>query len=236
MANPTRKRTLRGVSAYALARAGSAAHELSAHLAGRRGGPSLAGDRWVEWSFCMARLAEGEGTTLDFGADIGFLSLAAAQRGHEVTALDREPSALDYVHPRVRHVRADILDRPLAGQRFDQVINCSSVEHVGLAGRYGSGDQPDGDIEAMAILAGMMAPDARMILTIPVGRDLVWPPLHRIYGDERLPRLLEPFEIREAQYWCKGGEHWQQRDREQALAVQGSDAFYALGLFVLTPR
>jgi len=238
MATQTPRRSLRRAGAYALSRAGAAAHELSARLAGHRDGPSLAGDRWVEWSFCMARLGDGPGTTMDFGADIGFLSLAAAQRGHQVTALDREPSRLDYAHPRVRHVQGDILDRPLAGERFDQIINCSSVEHVGLAGRYGSGNQPDGDIEAMAIMAEMLAPGGRMILTIPVGRDLVWPPLHRIYGEQRLPRLLERYEIAEAQYWCKdeAAGLWLPAERERALQVEGSDAFYALGLFVLTAR
>ena len=32
-------------------------------------------------------------------------------------------------------------------------MNCSSVEHVGLSGRYGSSERPDGDIEAMAVSA-----------------------------------------------------------------------------------
>jgi hypothetical protein len=211
------------------------ANEGSRRLRERADGLTLDGDRWVEWSFCIARMADGAGTTLDFGADIGFLSLAAAQRGHEVVALDREPAALDYAHPRVSHVRADILDRPLTDRRFDQIVNCSSVEHVGLAGRYGSVANADGDLEAMRILAGMLAPKGRMILTIPVGQDLISPPLHRIYGPDRLPRLLESFAIAEEQYWRKdpATRLWTQTDRATALAVEGSDAFYALGLFVL---
>src|SRR3954454_17731915 len=71
-------------------------------------GASLQGDRWVEWSFCFARMSDGPGRTLDFGADIGFLSLAAAQRGNEVMAVDRLPSPFDYEHPIVTHVEADI--------------------------------------------------------------------------------------------------------------------------------
>jgi SAM-dependent methyltransferase len=128
-------------------------------MTGRRLGSSasaggLEGDRWIEWSFCMARLARGDGKTLDFGAGTGFLSLGAAQNGHHVVALDREPSSIRYSHERVELVRSDILDRPLADRHFDQVINCSSVEHVGLAGRYGSTGAPEGDIEAMAMYAG----------------------------------------------------------------------------------
>jgi SAM-dependent methyltransferase len=197
--------------------------------------PTLEGDRSVEWSFCVARLAEGPGSTLDFGADTGLLALAAAQRGHDVVALDRLPPAIEYAHGRVTTVQADILERPLADRRFDQIINCSTVEHVGLAGRYGSADRPDGDLEAMAILRDLLEPDGRMLMTVPVAQDLVCPPLHRIYGAKRLPRLLEGYEVEEEQYWAKETA-WKQTDRDDALATRGSRSFYSLGLFVLGRR
>jgi SAM-dependent methyltransferase len=213
--------------------AGGAAIALSRRVEG--GAPTLQGDRSVEWSFCMARLAEGPGSTLDFGADTGFLSLVAAQRGHDVVALDRGPPSLEYAYERVTAVQADILERPLTGRRFEQIINCSSIEHVGLAGRYGSTNRPDGDIEAMSILRDLLSPGGRMILTVPVGLDLVCPPLHRIYGPTRLPRLLEGYTIEEEQYWAKSTT-WEATDRQNALATPGSRSFYSLGLFVLQSR
>ncbi len=184
----------------------------------------------------MARLADKPGRTLDFGADVGFLALAAAQRGHEVVALDRVVVVPAFQHERVEFLEADILDRPLRGQMFDQILNCSSVEHVGLAGRYGSTDRADGDLEAMTIMREALAPEGRMVMTVPVGQDLVCPPLHRIYGVDRLPSLLADYAIREQQFWLKRPRHaiWEQTDRETALATQGSASFYALGLFVLT--
>jgi Caenorhabditis protein of unknown function, DUF268 len=195
---------------------------------------SLAGDRDLEWTFCQARLGDGPSRTLDFGADAGVpLSLAAALRGHEVVALDQLEVAGSVRHPAIRFVVADILDRPLAGERFDTVVNCSTVEHVGLAGRYGSRSAGDGDLDAMAALAELMGPDGRQILTIPVGRDRVCAPAHRIYGERRLPRLLERYETVEEQYWHKPADAWEPTDRATALAVEGSATFYALGLFVL---
>lgn len=194
----------------------------------------LAGDRWVEWSFCMARMAEGPGRTLDFGADIGFLSLAAAQRGHDVVALDQLPSALQYRHERVTAVQGDILDDPLAGQRFDQIVNCSSVEHVGLGGRYDAVTAPEGDLRAMELLRAGLVDGGRMILTIPVGTDAICAPQHRVYGEERLPRLLDGYAIAEAQYWAKAAGTWAAVERATALAVPGSERSYALGLFVLS--
>jgi hypothetical protein len=197
-------------------------------------GSSLQGDRWVEWSFCFARMADGPGTTLDFGADIGFLALAAAQRGHDVVAFDRLPSALDYAHPRVEHVQGDVLTHDFGDRRFDQIVNCSSVEHVGLGGRYGSSDDPEGDLEAMRVLRSVLAPEGRMIMTIPVGRDIVCAPQHRIYGARRLPALLDGYGVAEEQFWHKAGGAWRPCERSTALATEGSSAFYSLGLFVLT--
>jgi SAM-dependent methyltransferase len=229
---------LRRRSAHAVAAAGALGHRGAQRISSRlapHNGPSLSGDRWVEWSFCMSRLADGPGRTLDFGADIAFLSLAAAQRGHDVTAFDRLASTAEFDHPGVRFVEADVLTHDFGEERFDQVINCSSVEHVGLGGRYGSSDATDGDLEAMAALRRVLTPQGRMILTIPVGRDLVCAPLHRIYGDARLPRLLDGFGVDEQQFWVKEGGRWGQADRARALSVTGSESFYALGLFVLSP-
>jgi Caenorhabditis protein of unknown function, DUF268 len=221
-------------SAWLLNVAGNLAIQASRRIA-ERDGATLVGDRSVEWSFCLARLADEPGTTLDFGADVGFLSLAAAQRGHDVVAFDRMPPALEYRHPRVVPVQGDILDRPFEGRRFDQIINCSSVEHVGLAGRYGSFEDADGDLKAMAIMRDLLDAGGRMIVTIPVGRDIVCAPLHRIYGQKRLPRLLDGYAVQEAQYWLRdpAASAWTQVDREDALRTDGSEWFYALGLMVL---
>src|SRR4051794_30058088 len=103
--SPTVRERLRRGGAYVFGVTADLTAQASHRLRAADGGASLQGDRWVEWSFCFARMADGPGRTLDFGADIGFLSLAAAQRGHDVVAFDRLPSTLDYAHPRVRHVQ-----------------------------------------------------------------------------------------------------------------------------------
>lgn len=95
---------------------------------------------------------------------------------------------------------------------------------------------PEGDIDAMGILAERLAPEGRHILTIPVGQDMICAPQHRIYGDSRLPRLLEHHTVLEEQYWHKDSGAWRPTDRATALAVRGSRSFYALGLFVLGPH
>ena len=206
-------------------RGGSLAHNVAGRLTA--GQPTLEAARWVEWSFCFARMADGPGTTLDF------LSLGAAQRGHDVVALDRLPGTLRHHHERVTPLVADVLDRPLGARRFDQIVNCSSIEHVGLAGRYGSSERTDGDLEAMAILREALAESGRMILTIPVGRDAGIAPWHRVYGRQRLALLLAGYEVVEEQFWVNDADAWRAAPRLDAMDVQGTPDIYALGLFVL---
>jgi hypothetical protein len=89
----------------------------------------------------------------------------------------------------------------------------------------------------MEKMARLVKPDGDMVLTIPIGRDAVHKPLHRIYGEERLPRLLEHWEIREAAYWAKPTDNrFEPVSREQAIGEEGSPSYYALGLFVVAPR
>lgn len=203
---------------------------------------NLLGDRDIEWSWVAARIPEGPGEALDFGNGGSILGLIAAQRGFRVTAIDLGAVRWPYEHPGLVFTRGDLLSMPLGERRYDLVINCSTVEHVGLAGRYDVAEQrDDGDLEAMARLAALMRPGARMILTVPVGLDAVFAPFCRIYGAERLPRLLAGFHVREELYWRKGDRNqWAPCDRAAALATvaaAGSSdplaCVYALGCLVL---
>jgi hypothetical protein len=134
--------------------------------------------------------------------------------------------------------QGDLLGHDFGGRRFDTVINCSTVEHVGLPGRYGSPDIPDGDLQAMSRLRELMnGPLSRMILTIPVGRDGVFAPAHRVYGDRRFAQLITGYSVIREVYYAKmlPDRRWKETTRQAAFAVQGSRSFYALGLFVLAP-
>ena len=198
---------------------------------------TLAGDREIEWAWTLAHVRHGPGRVLDFGSGNGMMALGAAFAANAVLAVDLEPEQYDFRLDEIEYVQGDLNELELESQSFDQIINCSTVEHVGLAGRYGSPDDVDGDLRAMGKMARLLKPGGDMVLVIPVGVDAVHAPLHRIYGEERLPRLLEHWEIREERYWSKPTDNrFEPVTREQALAEVGSASYYSLGLFVVTPR
>ncbi len=204
--------------------------------------PNLSGDRCVEWGWVAATLPPGPGTLMDFGCGESLTAMAAAERGFEVTAVDLLPGSLPYSHPSIRFIAGDILEMPIPHGSFDVVVNCSAIEHVGLAGRFGvTAANRDGDLEAMASLRRLLRPGGLMILTVPVGRDAVFPPNCRVYGADRLPRLLAGLEVERALYWVKDGSNcWTAVPREVALdtvpraeGLTAEQTYYGIGCFTL---
>ena len=118
---------------------------------------------------------------------------------------------------------------------FDLVIACSSIEHFGLAGRYGATADDDADLKAARKIHSLLAPSGRLLLTIPVGMDAVHVPWHRVYGSERLPQLIEGFTIVEARFWTKSPwQPWYETTMQHALNHPVALQRYALGQFALT--
>ena len=199
-----------------------------------RGPSRLSGDRDVEWSWVVSRMGRGPGNALDFGCGDGNMGLVAARCGYQVTAIDLLHRRWPYRVPGLTFVQGDLLAMDLAPQHYDLIVNCSSIEHVGLSGRYGSAERPDGDLDAMSRLSDLARPGARMVMTIPVGQDAVFAPLHRVYGPQRLPRLLAGWTVEDQEFWVEQADgRWAQVERSEALSLPPKAMSYGVGLFVL---
>lgn len=202
---------------------------------GRPPVPNLEGDRDVEFSWVAANMPNGPGRVLDFGCGTSWMGLLAARRGFDVTCVDLMQVSWAYEHRSLNFAHGDVTELAFPADSFDLIINCSSVEHVGLQGRYGiSKDYGDGDIEVMSMLWTLLKPGKEMLLTIPVGKDRVFAPKHRIYGAKRLPRLLQGWEIVKSEYWGKDeSNRWRMCEEIVALEREPLDHYYGLGLFVI---
>jgi len=205
---------------------------------------TLKDDRVIEYNYVYDNLPPGAGSLLDLGTPANFpTSQFALKQGYRVTAVDlrghnRRSESLEF--------RAgDFLEMKFA-ELFDWILNISSVEHFGLAGRYGImvGDT-NADLKTMVKLRTLMKPTTTMLLTIPVGQDEVIYSLHRVYGQERLPQLLESYEIVRREFWGKFGgiDKYRPIDEKAALSTKAQcrdirsqlakDHYYALGCFML---
>ncbi|MFH1809344.1 MAG: glycosyltransferase, partial [Pseudomonadota bacterium] len=213
------------------------------HLDTRPRVPNLAGDRDIEWMWIAANLPPGPGRALDFGAGSSPLGLAAALRGFVVDLVDPNLAPRSYLHTHLRELRGDLLKLPLALASYDLVISCSTVEHVGVAGRYGIQDEDaDGDLIAMQRIGDLLRTGGRVVMTVPVGRDAVFRPNGRVYGAGRLPALLAGFSVEKQDFFIKDDQNrWTGCERSMAEGFEASCAsnlpsqnVYALGCFVLS--
>jgi len=204
--------------------------------------PNLEGDRSVEWAWIAARIPQQKGYSLEVGNGGSNLALVAAISGYVVLAIDLEPVTWLFEHERLSFKRCDLFEARIAPASIDLILNCSVVEHIGLSGRYGiTNENPDGDLEAMRELNNIMKPDGLMLMTVPVGLDKVYTPLHRIYGKKRLPQLLNGFVVQDECYWVKNNSNkWIVAERNTALEVEtdagshiAAQNYYGLGCFAL---
>ena len=212
-------------------------HSLKQKLTASRITLDLSGDRVLEWSFIASRIgryANNDSYVLDFGCGNGTLTFAAASLGARVLAIDLMPLQFAPIYSAIEFRQTDVMKLDNSIERFDLVLNCSTIEHVGLGGRYNSTEKPDGDLEAMQKLRRLMKTKGIMLLTMPVGQDAVISPLHRIFGPQRLPRVIEGFQVIESLFWRKVAHNvWMSCSQKEAYAEVGNDHYYALGCMVL---
>jgi hypothetical protein len=197
---------------------------------------TLSGDRDLEWSWVIAQAPTDSKRVLDFGPGNSTTPIALSFIGDEVVAFDLNTPEIPYGVENVRHVLGDITSPPPGLGEFDLIINCSTIEHVGLPGRYGSTEVSDGDFIGMKNLLHMLSDKGRMVMTIPVGINGVFLPNHRVYGLDRLPKLLDGYKIETERYFEKTElkRHWAETTKDRALSTTSSLSFYSIGLFVLT--
>ena len=220
----------------ACVKAGYQLVSLGTHLRGSTNIVDLSGDRDLEWSWVLTELPTQPKDVLDFGpGPFALVSTVAVRRGCRVMAIDLEDMPRTAFVEDVEFVVADIDTFDFGQRRFDVIVNCSTIEHVGLAGRYGETESESADLNVMTVLRKLLNPHGKMILTLPVGQDAVHRPYHRVYGSERLPNLLHGWHVDKSEFWAKPNPpRWERVPESQALHVVSSNQYYALGLFVLS--
>lgn len=181
------------------------------------------------------------GKVLDFGSgpDVE-LGRKLAQMGFKVICIDLQsikyPISLKSITD-LTYIQDNILETNLFDASFDFITSNSSIEHAGL-GRYDEKKELDQDLKIMQLFKRILKLSGRIFLTIPVGIDAVIEYYHRVYGKERLPRLLMNWEILAEEYWKKGSDNvWCQTDNKEALDEKPTGParprYYALGFFEL---
>jgi len=197
--------------------------------------PNVWGERDIEYSWVVTNTPDGRGLALDFGSGPSWMGLQAARKGWEVIAVDLEKEKFFFHHPRFKFIQGNIFNLNFPNNYFDFIINCSSIEHAGLPGRYGIKEyQKNADLEIMRLMKKILKPEKTMVLTIPLGKDKTFIPFYRVYGQERLPLLLNGWKVLKEEYWVKrDSNQWISVNKKTALQENSSQYYHGLGLFLL---
>eukprot|EP01065_Artemidia_motanka_P002476 TRINITY_DN11181_c0_g1_i1.p1 TRINITY_DN11181_c0_g1~~TRINITY_DN11181_c0_g1_i1.p1 ORF type:complete len:281 (+),score=53.39 TRINITY_DN11181_c0_g1_i1:80-922(+) len=148
-----------------------------------------------DWIFAALEEVDLHGkNVVNYGSiDPWFESVCLAAGAEKVTTIEYNKFTLKHPQLHSRTVSECNAD-PAACSDFDVALSMSSFDHDGL-GRYGDPLDPDGDLKAMQKAMDSLRPGGYLVLTVPVGPDVVVWNLHRRYGAVRLPLLLQGWEV-----------------------------------------
>lgn len=201
---------------------------------------SLRGDRVPEHTFVHRHLSAGVGHLLDLGPGRNYqMAQYACGLGWNVTSIDLHDATTRIEEPNFTFIQADFLKWEPTRQ-FDRILNVSTIEHFGVPGRYGiKAYEPDADFRAMGKLLDCIKPTGWQIFTIPVGdRTYVFAPWHKIYGPDRVEKLLAGWEILDQVFSAKsdGVDDYHPVSRDVAFSTGPQPPphhYYAVGCFKL---
>jgi SAM-dependent methyltransferase len=197
-----------------------------------KGGFDLDGEKLIDWGWICVNLPKGPKQALEIGSGKSPIIPAMLALGYNVTAVDLS-NDISSLFSGMKFHFGDFKEME-CNHGFDIIVLCSVVEHIGLSGRYNSPEEPDGDLKAMRRVFELLNPQGRLFLTVPVGKDVIHRPFHRVYGKERLRRLLDGFSVVQSRYLMKKSwGPWYVTDEGEALSFGPDIRRYALGEFIL---
>ena len=171
--------------AYSAEELGSLIEEMKALLREPHGWRAES-ERWLSEAI-RSELTHGSRAVVFGSVEPWVECLLLASGASHVTVV--EYHAREYPHPQLSTTTVS----QFTARHFDLAIAHAAFDHDGL-GRYGDPLRPDGDLLAMRTAWRALRPGGKLLISLPVGPDLLVWNLHRRYGRRRLPRMLAGWE------------------------------------------
>lgn len=194
-------------------------------------------DRYLEYPFAIRNLPKPKARILDVGCSGSYFPLLLAAFGYETYCLDiRKYEILNTLKiSNLVFKQEDIRKTTFADNFFDAVIAISSLEHIGLAGRYGSNEDKHGDGIAVNEMKRVLKENGTMILTLPFGKAKVIRPYSKIYDEEWISDLIGDLKIEQEEYYfLDSNDDWVAILKSDAAKIDCTADRYALCLLKLT--
>lgn len=147
-------------------------------------------DRYIEYPWVISQLPKPPRTVLDIGCAGSMFPLLISAFGYDVTGID----VREY-HPQDRFIfmKTDAVVMPFKDNSFDVITAVSTIEHIGLKGRYGVEELLEGDRKAILETYRILKPGGLFLMTAPFWWEDSLTKTHRIYDHESINKLLDIF-------------------------------------------
>ncbi len=185
--------------------------------------PSVIPERMVEYPFIFRELRLTSGRVLDVGctSPYNIIPIILADKGLEVHGIDGREFRIH--HPNFKFHRGDIRKTGFPDSYFDCVIAVSTIEHIGLVGRYDSHLDLEGDKDAIQEIYRILKVGGNLILTVPFGKAKIVMPFHRIYDGKGLQKLTAGLTILKKEFYIKNNNgYWVKSEEGEAETIDGS--------------
>lgn len=194
--------------------------------------------RVFEYSFVIGKLNSiKKGRVLDIGcsARLNFLPATLALLGWEVYGTDIREFKLKF--PNFRFILEDIKSTSFCDNFFDAVYALSTLEHIGLSGRWGiTTDDLEGDAKAVTEVERILRPNGTFLVTVPYGQREIVGSLHKVYDKFWLRKLFLNWKIKEEIYYVRNDEgYWEAVPEEAAALVTNESGDESVALLELIP-
>jgi SAM-dependent methyltransferase len=188
-------------------------------------------DRYVEYPFVVSSLPKPPARVLDVGCSGSYLSLLLCGLGFQVQGIDvREYAITNRIKfPNFRFSKEDIRRTAFGDDSFDAVICVSTVEHIGLSGRYGMDEDIEGDRKALQEMKRITKPGGIIVITVPFGKAKIIRPDCRVYDFAWLRRIEDDLTLaQEAYYMQDDPGDWYECSRLEAESIDAKNDRYAI--------
>ncbi len=179
-------------------------------------------DRFIECPFIARNLPAPPLNVLDVGCSTSFFPLVLSGFGYKVTGLDLRDYAI------LRHLqfdnftftKGDICNAPFPDNSFEVVTLISTLEHIGVGGRYGIESCDDADKQGMGEVRRLLKQGGAALITIPAGMSAILKPYQRVYDSQRISYISEGFDIVAKEYYIQDSDgDWLRTDESTVDSV-----------------
>ena len=161
--------------------------------------------RMIEYSFVIAKLVSlTKGRLLDVGcvARLNPVPATFASIGWEVYGIDMRQ--FKFTFPNFHFILGDVTKTDFPDNFFDAVSAVSTLEHIGLRGRYGiTNYDPEGDAKALREIKRILRRGGRLLVTLPFGEGKRQATLNRVYNRDNLKELFSGWEIKDKIFYSQ---------------------------------